>query len=112
MKQHLLQILVGVASSKMGTFDTACEKGSKWTAIRCGSMLRGRVRSTERRHKQQLEPSLVLDAECARACVCLQLIDGIYRGKMVSDEARAKMAPPQEPIPLADYVFQHLAGTV
>ncbi|KAF5835795.1 hypothetical protein DUNSADRAFT_6884 [Dunaliella salina] len=40
----------------------------------------------------------------------LKLIDGIYRGKIVSDEARAKTVPPQEPIPLVDYMFQHLAG--
>jgi len=40
-----------------------------------------------------------------------QLIDGIYRGKIVSDEARAKMVPQNEPMPLVDYMFQHLAGT-
>lgn len=29
---------------------------------------------------------------------------------MTNDEMRAKMAPPQEPLPLVDYMFQHLAG--
>ena len=42
--------------------------------------------------------------------VCTQLIDGVYRGKMASDETRTKMVPPQEPLPLVDYLFQHLTG--
>lgn len=30
--------------------------------------------------------------------------------QMANDEQRARQAPPQEPLPLVDYLFQHLAG--
>ncbi|KAJ9516501.1 hypothetical protein QJQ45_011148 [Haematococcus lacustris] len=39
-----------------------------------------------------------------------KLIDGIYKGKMASDELRARQQPPLKPLPLVDFVFQHLAG--
>ncbi|KAG1671286.1 hypothetical protein FOA52_010857 [Chlamydomonas sp. UWO 241] len=38
----------------------------------------------------------------------LKLIDGVYRGKATNDEQRARSGQP--PMPLADYLFQHLAG--
>jgi hypothetical protein len=38
----------------------------------------------------------------------LKLIDAMYRGKVVSDEQRAKQG--QEPLSLVEYMFQHLTG--
>lgn len=56
---------------------------------------------------------VALQAETS-CCQTLSLNPKLWRAtltmQMASDEMRAKMTPPLEPLPMVDYMHQHLAG--